>query len=184
MAELLQYFGEDLKPLKIELEALLCGITLDTKGFSFNTGPRTFEAASYLKSSGADSGEVIKLVQDDLIIYTEKAEIVKNAEILDNGIAIAKCPKIEYSSLIAAQAADDLLTIKGVSASFVISDTDGGVSISGRSLGDFNVQLILESLGGGGHAAMAAAAIEGISVDAACEILKETINEYISEDRL
>lgn len=183
VTELLQYFDEDIKPLSVELDALLCGITIDTKGFSFNTGARTFEAASYLKESGASSTAVRQLIQDDLETYKGKTEIVKSAEILENGIAIAYCPPGQNAPLIAAQAADALLTIRGVGASFVLSDISGDIFISGRSLGDVNVQLILESLGGGGHATMAAVKLEDISLETARHRLKEAVNNYIREER-
>jgi c-di-AMP phosphodiesterase-like protein len=183
VAELIQYFDEDIKPLNIELEALLCGITIDTKGFSFNTGARTFEAASYLKDSGADSTAVRQLVQDDLETYKARTEIVKNAEIIGNGIAIAYCPPKQNSALVAAQAADSLLTIRGVKASFVLSKADDDIQISGRSLGEVNVQLILESLGGGGHATMAAVKLKDMSFETARFKLKEAIENYVREDR-
>ncbi|MGE5496290.1 MAG: DHH family phosphoesterase [Burkholderiales bacterium] len=184
VAELLQYFDEDIKPLNIELEALLCGITLDTKGFSFNTGARTFEAASFLKESGADSSAVRLLIQDDLETYKARTEIVKSAEILKDGIAVAYCPPAQNSSLVAAQAADALLTIRGVKASFVLSEKGGDIQISGRSLGEVNVQLILESLGGGGHASMAAAKLMDSSFETARFRLKEAIDNYVREGKL
>lgn len=182
VTELLQYFGEDVKPLGIDLEALLCGITMDTKGFSFNTGVRTFEAASYLIRSGADTTAIRQLVQDDLQTYSEKTDIVKNAEILSNGIAVATCPEgIENAPLIAAQAADALLTIQGVCASFVISKVDEKIVISGRSLGEVNVQLILERLGGGGHATIAAAKMNETDLETGLNKLKYEINNYVRE---
>ena len=183
VTELLQYFGEDIRPLPIDLEALLCGITIDTKGFSFNTGVRTFEAASFLRRYGADTTVIRQMVQDDLKTYAAKTDIVKNAEILKNGIAIAKCPeRLENAALIAAQAADALLTIRGVKASFVISRIDENVVISGRSLGDINVQLILESMGGGGHATIAAVKLKNASLETANKKLKNTIKKYIGDE--
>jgi len=182
VTEIMQYFSDDLKPLPLDLEALLCGITLDTKGFSFNTGVRTFEAASYLRRLGADTTVTRLLVQDDLKTYVAKTEIVKNAEILDGGVAVAVCPEgIPKASLIVAQAADALLTIRGVIASFVVSRVDDSVAISGRSLGDVNVQLILESLGGGGHATIAAVKLPGIDVAEAVSRLKRAIKKYMKE---
>jgi c-di-AMP phosphodiesterase-like protein len=181
VTEVMQYFGEDLKPLPIDLEALLCGITLDTKGFSFNTGVRTFEAASYLRRLGADTTVTRQLVQDDLKTYLAKTEIVKSAEIVD-GVAIAVCPEgLSKASLIVAQAADALLTIRGIIASFVVSRVDDSVAISGRSLGDVNVQLILESLGGGGHATIAAVKLPGTDVAEAVARLKKAIKKYMKE---
>lgn len=182
VTEIMQYFDDDLKPMPIELEALLCGITLDTKGFSFNTGVRTFEAASYLRRHGADTTVTRLLVQDDLDTYTAKTDIVRSAKILDNGIAVAVCPEgAAKASLIAAQAADSLLTIRGVKASFVLSHVDDSVLISGRSLGDVNVQLILESLGGGGHATIAAVKLPGMDMNTAVKQLKAAIKKYVRE---
>ncbi len=181
VTEVMQYFGDDLKPLPIDLEALLCGITLDTKGFSFNTGVRTFEAASYLRRLGADTTVTRQLVQDDLKTYIAKTEIVRNAEIVD-GVAVAICPEgIPKAPLIVAQAADALLTIRGVIASFVVSRVDDSAVISGRSLGDVNVQLILESLGGGGHATIAAVKLPGVEVAEAVTRLKKAIKKYMKE---
>ncbi len=182
VTEVMQYFDDDLKPLPIDLEALLCGITLDTKGFTFNTGVRTFEAASYLRRQGADTTVTRLLVQDDLDTFTAKTDIVRSAEIIGSGYAVAVCPEgIGKAPLIAAQAADALLTIRGVKASFVLSHVDGNVLISGRSLGDVNVQLILESLGGGGHATIAAVKMEHTDMAAAIKRLKNAINKYIKE---
>jgi c-di-AMP phosphodiesterase-like protein len=181
VTEVMQYFGEDLKPLPIDLEALLCGITIDTKGFSFNTGVRTFEAASYLRRLGADTTVTRQLVQDDLKTYLAKMEIVKSAEIVD-GVAVAVCPEgIPKAPLIVAQAADALLTIRGIIASFVVSRVDDNVVISGRSSGDVNVQLILESLGGGGHATIAAVKLAGVDVAEAVSRLKKAIKKYMKE---
>lgn len=183
VTEVLQYFGEDLKPLSVDLDALLCGITIDTKGFSFNTGVRTFEAASYLRRLGADSTGIRQLVQDDLKTYSTKSDVVKSAEVLPGGIAVAACPEgTESAPLIAAQAADALLTIRGVSASFVVCREGDNVIISGRSLGEVNVQLLLESLGGGGHATIAAVKLKDTDLKSAYALLKSTIKKQIRED--
>lgn len=182
VTEVMQYFDDDLKPLPVDLEALLCGITLDTKGFTFNTGVRTFEAASYLRRHGADTTVTRLLVQDDLKTYKAKTDIVRSAEIIENGFAVSACPEgVDKASLIAAQAADALLTIRGVKASFVLSHVDDNVLISGRSLGEVNVQLILESLGGGGHATIAAVKMEKTNMDTAIKRLKKAINNYVKE---
>ncbi len=183
VTEILQYFGEDIKPLSIDLEALLCGITIDTKGFSFNTGVRTFEAASFLRRYGADTTVIRQLIQDDFKTYSAKTDVVKKAEILKNGIAVSVCPEgLENALLISAQAADALLMIRGVTASFVVSRDKDDVVISGRSLGHINVQLILESLGGGGHATIAAAKLEGVSLRTGQKRLKKAINNYLGEE--
>lgn len=183
VTEILQYFGDDVKPLPIDLDALLCGITIDTKGFSFNTGVRTFEAASYLRRLGADSTGIRQLVQDDLKTYTAKSDVVKSAEILEGGIAVAACPEgTESAPLIAAQAADALLTIRGIAASFVVCREGDSVIISGRSLGDVNVQLLLESLGGGGHATIAAVKLRDTDLKSAFALLKKTIKKETREE--
>ncbi len=183
VTEILQYFGEDVRPLPIDLDALLCGITIDTKGFSFNTGVRTFEAASYLRRLGADSTGIRQLVQDDIKTYSAKSDVVKSAEVLPGGIAVAACPEgTESAPLIAAQAADALLTIRGISASFVVCREGDNVIISGRSLGDVNVQLLLESLGGGGHATIAAVKLKDTDLKSAYALLKNTIKKQIREE--
>ena len=182
VTEIIQYFGEGIKPLGIELEGLLCGIMIDTKGFSFNTGVRTFEAASYLRRAGADTTAVRQLIQDDFETYTAKTDIVRKAQILSSGIAVSQCPEgLAGAALISAQAADALLTIRGVGASFVIGQSGADALISGRSLGDVNVQRILEMLGGGGHATIAAARLEGTDIAAARKKLKKAINNYVKE---
>ena len=183
VTEILQYFGEDVRPLPIDLDALLCGITIDTKGFSFNTGVRTFEAASYLRRLGADSTGIRQLVQDDMKTYSSKSDVVKSAEVLEGGIALAMCPDgTESAPLIAAQAADALLTIRGISASFVVCREGDSVIISGRSLGEVNVQLLLESLGGGGHATIAAVKLKDTDLKSAYALLKKTIKKETRED--
>jgi len=180
VTEILQYIVEkvDLKP--IEAEALLAGIAVDTKNFTFRTGSRTFEAASFLRKKGADTTSVKQLFQNDLASYIIKATIVKNAEILDNGIAIAISPPAA-NNLIIAQAADELLTIKGVKASFVLLQREEDVAISGRSMGDVNVQIILEKLGGGGHLTVAGAQVKKPMEEVLNE-LKQAIKEYFEEE--
>lgn len=179
VTEISQYIKDkvDLKP--IEAEALLAGITVDTKNFTFRTGVRTFEAASYLRRKGADTISVKMLFQNDLKSYIIKSTIVKNAEITKEGIAIAASPK-ETDNVIAAQAADELLNIKGVQASFVVFQRSDDVAISGRSIGDINVQVILEKLGGGGHLTVAGAQVKKPFQDVIDE-LKKAIDEYFKE---
>ncbi|SNX53754.1 DHH family phosphoesterase [Thermoanaerobacterium sp. RBIITD] len=179
VTEITQYIKDkvDLKP--IEAEALLAGITVDTKNFTFRTGVRTFEAASYLRRKGADTTSVKMLFQNDLKSYIIKSTIVKNAEISKEGIAIAISPN-EANNVIVAQAADELLNIKGVQASFVIFERKDDVAISGRSLGDINVQVILEKLGGGGHLTVAGAQLKK-PLNEVVEDLKKAINDYFKE---
>lgn len=182
VTEIIEYFSDDVKLLPLEAEALLAGITMDTKGFSFKTGERTFEAASFLRRIGADTTRIRHLFQDDLDVYTERAKVVESAQILPNGIAIAVCPRNAAApQLLAAQAADALLGIRGVEASFVLCQSDGQTIISGRSLGVINVQRILEKLGGGGHATIAGAQLKGVSDEEAKKRLLDKINEYEEE---
>ncbi|MCP2240084.1 DHH family phosphoesterase [Thermoanaerobacterium thermosaccharolyticum] len=179
VTEISQYIKDkvDIKP--IEAEALLAGITVDTKNFTFRTGVRTFEAASYLRRKGADTISVKMLFQNDLKSYIIKSTIVKNAEITKEGIAIAVSPE-ETDNVIAAQAADELLNIKGVQASFVVFKRSDDVAISGRSIGDINVQVILEKLGGGGHLTVAGAQVKK-PLQNVIDDLKKAIDEYFKE---
>lgn len=180
VTEMLQYMVEkpELKP--IEAEALLAGICVDTKNFYFKTGVRTFEAASFLRRLGADTLDVKRFFADDLETYLKRAEIIKSVKVF-NSIAIAICPKEIEDTVLAAQAADELLNITGIQASFVFVKIKDEIFISGRSLGDINVQLILESLGGGGHMTMAGAKFKSIDINEALEKLKDAIDKYIEE---
>ncbi|EFG87956.1 DHHA1 domain protein [Clostridium carboxidivorans P7] len=180
VTEMLQYMVEKPKIKIIEAEALLAGICVDTKNFCFKTGVRTFEAASFLRRLGADTVDVKKFFADDLDTYLKRAEIIKSAEIFNN-IAIAVCPNEIEDIVLAAQAADELLNITGIKASFVFVKIKDNVCISGRSLGEVNVQVILESLGGGGHMTMAGATIKKVTLDEALKKLKDAIGKYIME---
>jgi c-di-AMP phosphodiesterase-like protein len=168
---------------KIEAEALMAGIAVDTKNFTFKTGVRTFEAASLLKRFGADTTQVKQFFQDDLTTFISKANLVSSAKLYEHEVAISVCPDIvPNATLIAAQAADDLLNIRGISTSFVISmNEEQIVFISGRSLGDTNVQMILEKLGGGGHMTTAGAQFKETSMDAVHDMLIRAINDYFEE---
>jgi len=182
VTEILQYMGDRIGIEKFEAEALLAGISVDTKNFSFKTGVRTFEAASFLRRSGANTTSVRQLFQDDLNTFIKKAEIIKSAEIIDGKIAVSKLTKESNDSiLVAAQAADELLNISGITASFVLAINDGQIHISGRSLGDLSVQLILEKLGGGGHLTGAGAQLYDVDIEEAEMTLREAIEEYLKE---
>ena len=183
VTEILQYMEDKLNIEKVEAEALLAGISVDTKNFSFKTGVRTFEAASLLRRAGADTTHVRQLFQDDLQTFVAKAHVVKHAEDIGRNIAISMCPRGTHNeTLVVAQAADELLDIKGITASFVIGGRDSNeIFISGRSLGDINVQVILEKLGGGGHLTTAGAQLKDVTMDEAKEILKKAIDEYFEE---
>ena len=182
VTEMLYYMSDKLEMTKFEADALLAGITVDTKNFTFQTGVRTFEAASILKRAGADTINVRQLFRDDYNIYLKKADVIKNSKILFEKIAIGRLESdLEDSILIAAQSANDLLNIDGVEASFVLTQWGQKVHISGRSLGNISAQLILEKLGGGGHLTSAGTQIEDKTIDEVEELLIETIEEYLKE---
>lgn len=183
VTEVMQYFADNVKPSSFTCSALLAGITTDTKQFAFNVGSRTFEAAGYLRKNGADLGQVKSMYQNDFISFKNCADVVARAEIRRSGIAVSYCEKtVPDSRLISAQAADDLLGIRGIKAAFVLGETSDLVSISGRSFGEINVQMILEKLGGGGHLTMAGAQIRGVTWQQAMERLMPLIEEYEKEN--
>lgn len=182
VTEVLYYMSERMAMTKFEADALLAGITVDTKNFTFQTGVRTFEAASILKRAGADTTSVRQFFRDDFDTFLYKAEVVKNSRIVFEKIAIGILERdMEDSVLIAAQAANDLLNINGVEASFVLTLSEEKVHVSGRSLGSISVQLILEKLGGGGHLTSAGTQIEGISIEQGEKMLIDVIDEYMME---
>ncbi|GAB6107459.1 DHH family phosphoesterase [Fusibacter bizertensis] len=183
VTEILQYMENKPRIEKEEADALLAGITVDTKNFSLKTGVRTFDAAAYLRRQGADTIRVRQLFQDDMQTFIEKASIVGTAIRHKETIAISTSSiQSESIQLIAAQAADDLLDIKGINASFVIAQKpDGTVFISGRSLGDVNVQIILETLGGGGHLEVAGAQFKDTDIEVVKERLIQSIDQYYEE---
>ncbi|GGE83106.1 DHH family phosphoesterase [Priestia taiwanensis] len=183
VTELLEYQPKRSKLTMLESTALLAGIIVDTKSFTFRTGARTFDAASYLRSHGADTILVQKLLKEDLESYLQRASLMEHAYFYREGIAIAKTTN-SASQVLIAQAADTLLTMTGVVASFVIAKRDAGnISISSRSLGDVNVQLIMEALNGGGHLTNAATQISDISVEEAEQMLHTAIDEYFEGGR-
>lgn len=183
VAEILQYMDVKVNLEKIEAEAMLGGIAVDTKNFSFKTGVRTFEAASLLRRAGADTTEVRQLFQDDITTFIAKANVVRNAEVIKESIAISVCDEnIKNPQLVVAQGADELLNIRGISTSFVIGiKDDGTVLISGRSLGNLNVQRILEKLGGGGHLTVAGAQLKDVTAYETKNMLINAIEEYLEE---
>ena len=182
VTEILSYMSDDINLTKFEAEALLSGITVDTNNFSYQTGVRTFEAASILKRAGADTIAVRQLFRDDHDTFVYKAEVIRSSKIIFDNIAIGRLEEdIANGLLIAAQSSNELLDIKGVKASFVLTYSNDRVHISGRSLGDISVQLILEALGGGGHFNVAGAQIMGVSLDKAEEMLIEEIRKYLKE---
>ena len=179
-SELLQYIVEPNQILRSEAEALLAGIVLDTKNFTMRTGGRTFEAAAFLRRSGADTAEVKKLYQNDLADTVAKYALIQNAQLYREHIALAVSPQ-PVNRIIAAQAADELLNIMGIDTSFVVAPDGDKVNLSARSMGDTNVQVILEKLGGGGNAAAAGGQVSGQSVDEVAQALKEAIDQYFEK---
>ncbi len=180
VTELLQYIVEPNQILRSEAEALLAGIVLDTKNFTMRTGGRTFEAAAFLRRSGADTAEVKKLYQNDLADTVAKYALIQNAQLYREHIALAVSPQ-PVNRIIAAQAADELLNIMGIDTSFVVAPDGDKVNLSARSMGDTNVQVILEKLGGGGNAAAAGGQVSSQSVDEVAQALKEAIDQYFEK---
>lgn len=183
VTELLEYQTKRLKMNMIEATSLLAGIIVDTKSFTLRTGSRTFDAASYLRSKGADTVLVQKFMRENIDHYVKRSKIIQNTDMYKEGIAIAKSDADSedyFDQVTIAQAADTLLTMNGVSASFVLARrNEQTIGISARSLGDINVQLIMEALNGGGHLTNAATQLENISLQEAEEKLKLAIAEYI-----
>ena len=184
VTELLQYQDGPLKFNVLEASSLLSGIIVDTKSFALRTGSRTFDAASYLRSKGAETVFVQELLKEDIDVYIRRSELIKNAEIYKQGIAISRAEEGEpYSAVIIAQAADTLLTMTDVRAAFVVSErSDGKVGVSARSLGEVNVQVIMESMNGGGHLTNAATQLEDTTIEQVVEQLQGIIDEYLGED--
>jgi len=179
VTEIIQELEETETPLRCEAEALLAGIVLDTKNFTLRTGERTFDAAAYLRRSGADTAAVKRLFQSDMDNTVKKYKILQSAE-LYRGLAIA-VPEEPQERVVAAQAADELLNISGVDASIVVApDVNGQCFASARSIGDINVQLIMEKLGGGGNASAAAVQFTDLSLPDAVHRVYAAIDDYLS----
>lgn len=181
VTELAQYMGEG-NLSRVDAEALLAGIMLDTRSFVMKAGVRTFEAAAYLRQIGADTVEVKRLFSENMQVYRKKSDIVAHAEMY-------RCTAIAYDGvkgdkevrIAASQAADELLSIRGVEASFTLFRDGESINVSARSLGNFNVQLVMEALGGGGHLTMAGACLPGIPIEEAKLRLQEAIDTYLEE---
>ena len=180
VTELLQYLIEPGDLLKAESEALLAGIVLDTKNFTNRTGGRTFEAAAYLRRAGADTADVQRMFQSDLQSMISRYDIIRRAELYHGDIAIAALDQ-ECDRVIAAKAADEMLTLQGVRASFVLYRKDDGIYISARSLGEINVQVLVETLGGGGNSTTAGGQCSGMTVAEAKTTLLRAIDKYFDE---
>lgn len=180
VTELLEYQPKTVKLTMVEATALLAGIIVDTKSFTLRTGSRTFDAASYLRSNGADTVLVQKFMKEDIDVYVKRSKLIEQTEIYKDRIAIARGEEdLTYDHVLIAQAADTLLTMSGVQAAFVISKReDGRIGISARSLGDVNVQIIMEEMGGGGHLTNAATQIGDTTIEETIEQLKQILVNY------
>lgn len=183
VAEVLQYVSDDIKVKSIEADCLYSGIMIDTNNFMSKTGVRTFEAAAFLRRNGADVTRVRKMFRENAWDYKAKAETVRMAEIYNDEYAISISPSqgLESPTVIAAQAANELLNMTGIKASFVLTDYQGKIYISARSIDEVNVQIIMERLGGGGHMNIAGAQIENATVDYAKQLVKDTLDAMIKE---
>lgn len=183
VTEMLMYI-KGVKLTRTEIEGLLAGITVDTKNFAFKTGIKTFEAAAFLKKNGADTIAVRRLFKNSFDDYLARSEIVCSAEIIYNNMALSILKRpVDNPSVLIAQAADELLSIQGIEASYVLCSQDNIVYISARSLGTVNVQKLMEKLGGGGHQAGAAAQLRDMDIDSARELLLSKIDEYLEETK-
>lgn len=186
ISELLQYFSDDVKLDNVEADALYAGILIDTNSFMTKTGVRTFEAAAYLRRNGADVVRVRKLLRNEMNEYKARAEAVRNAEVYRGAYAMSVCPPdgLQSPTIAGAQAANELLDIVGIKASFVFTEYQDRIHISARSIDEVNVQLITEKLGGGGHMNVAGAQMAGVTIEEAMEKVKATIDEMIEEGEL
>lgn len=182
VAEVLQYIVDDIKIPSVEADCLYAGIMIDTRNFMNRTGVRTFEAAAFLRRCGADITRVRKMFRDDMDSYRAKAEAVRMAEVYRKEFAIAECPSdVESPTVLAAQAANELLDISGIKASFVLTIYEGKIYMSARSIDEVNVQVVAEKLGGGGHINAAGAQFDHTDMEEAIKALKQTIDKMIEE---
>lgn len=183
IAEVLQYFSEDIKLTDSEADCIYAGILIDTNNFMTKTGVRTFEAAAYLRRCGAEVTRVRQLLQNDISDYKARAEVIRHAEVHRNSFAISICPSdgIESPTVVCAQAANELLNISGIRASFVLTDYQGKIYISSRSIDEINVQRIMERLGGGGHMNTAGCQLQDCSIEEGKRILLDTLDRMIEE---
>ena len=183
VAEILQYIMDGIKVRPAEADAMYAGIVIDTQNFTNQTGVRTFEAAAYLRRSGADITRVRKLFRENMVDYQAKAEAVRLAEVYMDSFAISVCPSdgLDSPTIIGAQAANELLEIRGIKASVVLTPYNGVIYYSARSIDEVNVQVMMEKLGGGGHRTIAGAQIADISVEEGKERLKAVIRQMLEE---
>ena len=186
VAEILQYFDENLKIKSSEADCLYAGIMIDTDNFMSKTGVRTFEAAAFLKRNGADITRIRKLFRNDMTEYKARAEAVRHAEVYREVFAISVCPGegLQSPTIVGAQAANELLNIIGIKASFVLTEYNHTIYVSARAIDEINVQIIMERLGGGGHMTIAGAQLENMTVEEAKNVLKSTLDKMQEEGAL
>ena len=186
VSEILQYINDGVKVRSDEADCMYSGIMIDTNNFMSKTGVRTFEAAAYLRRCGADVTRVRKLFRDDALEYKTKADAVSQAEIYktDYAISVCKSNELESPTIVGAQAANELLNIKGIKASFVLTEYQGKIFVSARSIDEVNVQVITERLGGGGHMTIAGCQFEGISISEGIVKIKRCLDEMLEEGEL
>ena len=186
VSEILQYIGDNIRISPEEADCMYSGIMIDTNNFMGKTGVRTFEAAAFLRRNGADVTRVRKLFREDAIEYKAKADAVSQAEIYRNAFAISTCTSedIESPTIVGAQAANELLNIRGVKASFIMTEYQNQIFVSARSIDEINVQIIMEKMGGGGHLNTAGCQLSGISISEAIGILKATLDTMIEDGEL
>ena len=185
VAEILQYFSDDLRIRNIEADCLYAGIVIDTNNFTTRAGVRTFEAAAFLRRSGADVTRVRKLLRDDLKSYQARVDAVRTAHIYRNCFAISTCPSenLDSPTVVGAQAANELLNIAGVKASFVLTQYNNEIYISARAIDEINVQVMMEKMGGGGHMNIAGAQVKA-SPDEVERMLKDIIDQEYQEENI
>ncbi len=183
IAEVLQYFSENIRLEPCEADCIYAGILIDTNNFVTKTGVRTFEAAAYLRRAGAEVTRVRKLLRDDMTAYKARAEAVRRAEVYRGAFAISVCPadNVESPTIVGAQAANELLNIVGIKASFVLTEYQGKIYVSSRSIDEINVQLIMERLGGGGHLNVAGAQLTNCTVAEAKRMIQSTLDDMLKE---
>nr|WP_317358393.1 DHH family phosphoesterase [uncultured Tyzzerella sp.] len=183
ITEMLMYINKNIAIKQVEADSILAGIIVDTKNFAFKTGIKTFEAAAFLKKKGADTIRVKKLFKNSLDCYNARASVVSNMKLYRDNLAISILDiDVENPLLVVAQACDELLNIDNINASFVLCRLNDKISISARSFGEVNVQIIMEKLGGGGHQSISATQIKDVTIDEAINMLKEAIDEYFKEE--
>ncbi len=186
VSEILQYIGENIRITAEEADCMYSGIMIDTSNFMTKTGVRTFEAAAFLRRNGADVTRVRKLFRENATEYKAKADAVSQAEIYRNSFAISTCTSedIQSPTVVGAQAANELLNIRGVKASFVLTEYQNQIFISARSIDEVNVQIIMEKMGGGGHLGTAGCQLNGVSIAEGIGLLKGTLDKMLEEGDL